>query len=182
MSATFPAGQIALPSSNTTPPTSVFVDFTPSTTQAFSFQVTLAGKQYNATIVWNVFGQRYFLNLTDLLGNLVLYTALVATGPQLNASVTWNEGSVAIVTDNPHNLPVGNVVRIRLAGTNSGFDGFWNALVQSPNSLIYQLTTDPNQPDPVNGTVNLDVNLVGGLGIGWMVFHFDTQQFECSPT
>ena len=51
--------------------------FSPSTNAPFQFVPTLDGQQYLCTVVWNVFGQRWYIRLSTLQGNLVLYKARV---------------------------------------------------------------------------------------------------------
>ena len=174
-----PAGPIGLPSpAQSAPITPTFVDFLPSTTTAFVFQPTLNGTPYIATITWNVFGQRYYITITDLSGNLIVCRALSESGPGLQASLTWASGiAVATCTMN-HNVPINTVIIARVSQSNSGFDGTWYMLSVTPTALIWQLATNPNEPVPLSGTVSFDLNLVGGYDIGRLVFHSDTQQFE----
>lgn len=54
-------------------------NFSPSEVAPYQFQPTLDGQVYNAVVTWNVFGQRYYLNLYDLTGALVLATAMVGS-------------------------------------------------------------------------------------------------------
>lgn len=46
--------------------------FTPTSTQNFSFQPTLDGQQYTATVTWGLFGQRWILNIYTLQNALVM--------------------------------------------------------------------------------------------------------------
>lgn len=155
---------------------STLVAFTPSTTAAFTFQPTLNGTQYNATITYNIFGQRYYLNLTDLAGNLVLCTALVSSGPRLQATFTWTNGVATVSTMANHNVPVGAVANVRISQTDTLFDGGYRALATGPTTLTYALVTNPNEAEPVLGIASFPLNLTPGLG--WLVFYEDTQQFE----
>jgi len=43
-----------------------FTDFVPNNVAPFSFQPTLDGQVYTVRVTWNVFGQRWYVNLYDL--------------------------------------------------------------------------------------------------------------------
>lgn len=46
--------------------------FAPTLNQNFTFQPTLDGQQYSAVVTWNLFGQRWVLNIYTLQGVLVV--------------------------------------------------------------------------------------------------------------
>lgn len=157
---------------------STFVDFVPSTTAAFSFQATMAGQQYNVTITWNVFGQRYYYTVTDLGGNLILCRALAASGPVIPSTFTWSNGVAYVATSVNHNVPVGSVANVNISQTKSGLDGNVQVLSTGPTAFTYQLLADPGV-EPTSGVVNFSLNLVSGYILGgWLLFHYPTQQFE----
>lgn len=54
-------------------------DFIPTQSAPFQFQPTLDGQVYNAVVTWNLFAQRYYLNVYDLAGNLIVATAMVGS-------------------------------------------------------------------------------------------------------
>jgi hypothetical protein len=164
---------------------STLIDFTPTTNSVFPFSPTITnaagvGVQYNALVPYNMFGQRYYLNLTDLSGNQVAYVPVVGTGPQLTASFTWDEqtGIALATTLGNHNMPLAGLANARVANTGSSFDGDFQVLSTGPTSLTYGLLTDPAVPLPASGQLNFDINLLAGLGIGLILFHADTMQFE----
>lgn len=64
-----------------------YVPFLPSTIANFQFQPTLDGKQYTAIITWNLFGARYYLNLYDLQGNLVIAIPMVGSPDNYDISL-----------------------------------------------------------------------------------------------
>jgi hypothetical protein len=157
---------------------SVFVDFTPSTVGPFTFQPVIGGVTYNATITWNLFGQRFYLNLYDQGGNLILCTALVASGPRIPATFVWNSPQTATATTlTPHNVPLGQIAQVRMSETDSGFDGSVQALGTGPNTLDYTIA-NPNVAQPAVGIVDFALNLVASLQIGWLLYHWELQQFE----
>lgn len=53
--------------------------FSPSVNANFTFQPTLDGNVHDAIVTWNLFGQRFYLNLYDLSGALVVCRALVGS-------------------------------------------------------------------------------------------------------
>lgn len=156
---------------------STFVTFTPSTTQPFSFQPTLAGTQYNAQINSNAFGQRWYLVLTDLSGNLILCRALAESGAGMQASFAYALPNAVATTVSAHNIPVGTTANLAVSGTSSGFDGSYTCLATSPTTLTYAIP-NPDIPTPITGTITYQVNLLAGYNIGTLLWHADTQQFE----
>lgn len=56
-----------------------YVPFSPSAARAFQFSPTLDGATYTGVVTWNTFGQRWYLNLYDLGGNLVICTPLIGS-------------------------------------------------------------------------------------------------------
>lgn len=163
---------------------STLVPFTPSSTATFTFSPILAGTQYNASVVWNVYGQRWYLNLTDLSGNPVLFQAVTSSGPALVATFTWTAaggGVVTATTQLPHNIPIGSVAQMAAYGTGKAFDGDWLMTSVGSNILTYALPANPQANIPLNGAVQSELNMVAGIEIGGsLLFHWDSQVFEYS--
>jgi hypothetical protein len=155
-----------------------FVTFTPSALAPFSFQPTINNVQYIVTVPYNEFGERYYINVTDLAGNLIIFRSLDSGGPTLLGSLTWASGIAIVTTTTNHNIPIAWPVRIRVSQSNSGFDGKYLALSTGLNSLTYPLMTNPNEAVPITGNVDFDLNLLGGLNIGSLWYHASTGQFE----
>lgn len=57
----------------------VVTPFVPSTSAPFQFQPTLDGATYTAIVTWNLFGQRFYFNLTTLQGVLVVSLPLIGS-------------------------------------------------------------------------------------------------------
>ncbi len=57
--------------------------FTPSSTQAFQFQATLANASgtatYNCSVLWNTYAQRWYLQIVDQNNMLILNEPLIAS-------------------------------------------------------------------------------------------------------
>ena len=67
---------------------STLTNFRPVPGGAFTFTPTLDGKVYVATVTWNVYGQRWYLNLFDQNANLVLSLPLIASPRDVDISLT----------------------------------------------------------------------------------------------
>lgn len=60
----------------------VLVDFVPVASVSapiFQFQPTFDGAIYTVTVTWNVFGQRFYIEITSLSGTLLLATPLIGS-------------------------------------------------------------------------------------------------------
>lgn len=157
--------------------------FTPSTTAAFQFQPVLDGETYNAIITWNVYGQRYYISVYDLNGNLIFNLPLVGSPDGLQIqTMAWAAGVVTAVVQTPHGLPIGSTTVISISGsTPDAYNGTFSVLVTSPNAFSYQLVDDPGL-DTAAGTAFKNVNLAGGyFETSTLVFRNTSQQFEVNP-
>lgn len=155
-----------------------FIDFVPSTITAFNFQPTWDNTIYNVTVTWNVFGQRYYVNVTDTSGNLILCRGMSETGPGFVSSFTWLNGIATVTTATPHNVPLGAVANIYVSGTGDTFDGSWQALATGAYTMTYAVD-EPANVLPENGTLSFPLNLIEGyLPGGWLLYHADTGQIE----
>ena len=56
-----------------------YYPFTPSVDTPFQFSPTLDGNVYTVIVTFNLFGQRYYINLYTVQGTLLICTALVAS-------------------------------------------------------------------------------------------------------
>lgn len=153
-----------------------YVDFVPSTTTPFQFQATFDGAQYNVVVTWNEFGERYYINVYDLGGNLILARARADSNTKIQAAFTWSTGTVTATANSSHNVPVGSIANITVSDTGLGYDGQYQGLAINSNALTYALATNPGQP--ANGNVGQDVNLLAGYFTSTLVFRAATQQFE----
>jgi hypothetical protein len=129
-----------------------------------------------------MFGQRYYLNLYDQSGNLVICVAVAASGPRIPASFTWSANVATALLQEPHNVPIGGIAQIRMSETGSAFDGDVEALAVDEVTLTYPLGGNPDTVTPATGVADFALNLLAGLGIGWLTYHWETQQFEYEGT
>ncbi len=63
------------------------IPFVISTTAPVPFQtvITLDGNQYSLTAAWNLYGQRWYISIQDLSGNMIVTMPLI--GSPLNADI-----------------------------------------------------------------------------------------------
>jgi hypothetical protein len=158
-----------------------FVQFVPSTVSPFTFQATIAGTQYTCAVLWSPYGQRYYIQVSDLSGNVLLYRPLIACGPQLVAAFSWANGTATAVAQAAHNVPIGSVVNVWISQTGLGFDGGFQALATGPLTLTYPLASNPltNVAAPINGAINFNQNMIADvIKGGYLLFRYETQQFE----
>lgn len=71
--------------------TTVF-PFTPSQTAPFQFRPTLDGQQYQATVLWNFAGQRWYMQVASLTGTLIAFVPVVGSLSAVQASLTTTIG------------------------------------------------------------------------------------------
>lgn len=73
--------------STSTTSTVTYIPFQPSNTANFSFTATLDGDAYIVTAVWNLFSQRYYLNITDVNQNLIVLIPMISSAPGYNLNI-----------------------------------------------------------------------------------------------
>jgi hypothetical protein len=69
-------------------PATTYIPFLPASNANFQFQVTLDGANYSVIVNWNLFGQRYYLNIYTLTGARVLTVPLIGSPNFFNISMT----------------------------------------------------------------------------------------------
>jgi len=138
--------------------------FQPNSFQNQVFNPVLDGVTYVATIEWNIFGQRWYLNLSDGNGNLIVYKAVVSSQDQQSlAALTWDRGVVTATTTAPHGIPVGRQAILLIQGnTPAAYNGIFLVTSQSPTEFTYEISTDPGALVQL-GTSGGFVDLTAGL-------------------
>lgn len=68
-----------------------YFPFTPNAAAVppYQFAPTLDGQVYNVYVTWNVFGQRWYINVYDLTGELVLSTPTIGSPSDYDISLVW---------------------------------------------------------------------------------------------
>jgi hypothetical protein len=131
----------------------------------FQFNPVLDGINYQAQVVWNLFGQRWYLNLFDGSGNRVTTVAVVES-PQFIPieALSWDSIAqlVTLTTAIPHGLPVGADITQTIRGCSPAtYNGVFDMAVTSPTTLTFPLTVDPGALVSL-GSFGRDINLVPG--------------------
>jgi len=155
--------------------------FTQSQTTNFTFQPVLDGNVYQASVNWNVAGQRNYLMLSALDGTPVVTLPVIESPVALPlASITWVNGRVSAVTQQPHGYKIGLTVAITIENCQpDGYNGAVLAYVRDPSTLVYPLVQNPGAATLV-GVADWFVNLVKGYFVT-SVLVFRNGQFEVSP-
>lgn len=85
------------------------IPFRPSAIALFQFQATLDGVAWNVTITWSLAGQRWYLNIRDLQGNLKLARAVVGSpsGSDINLIGGFFATSTLVYRQGTQNFEVG---------------------------------------------------------------------------
>lgn len=65
-----------------------YINFNPSPNEPFQFQPTFDGKVYSVIVTWNLFGQRYYVNIYSLDNTLVVALPLIGSPPDSDISLT----------------------------------------------------------------------------------------------
>jgi hypothetical protein len=78
-------------------PNTIYIAFNPSSSSNFVFQCTLDGANYVVVVTWNLFGERYYINLYNTQQKLILCTAVVPSPNTFNISLTGSMFSDLLV-------------------------------------------------------------------------------------
>lgn len=98
-------------------------------------------------------------------------------------ALVWRRGVVTATAAEPHDLPLGSVVRLTIDGqTPSGYAGSYYCVITGPSEFRYRLASDPGGPATRAGSYSSDLNLVDGYFItSSLVYREDSSQFEARP-
>jgi len=64
------------------------IQFTPKNNSNFLFQATFDGAVYNVIINWNIYGERYYVNIYNLNNKLIVALPLIGSPLNYNISLT----------------------------------------------------------------------------------------------
>lgn len=159
-----------------------YTTFSQPARATFQFSPTLDGATYNAIVNWNLFSQRYYINIYDTSGNLIVAQAMVGSPTGVNiAAATWANGTVTITTSAPHGYSIGKNVQLTITGvTPSAYNGLYNCLITGTMTFNYLLTANPGVATAY-GAVNYNISLTAGYFASTLVYRIANQQFEVSP-
>jgi hypothetical protein len=122
--------------------------FRPSNAVAPSFQAVLDDRLCNIVLTWNVAGQRYYINIYNTSGNLVVARSLVETGESLSLNnLSWANGIVTATLSQPQYWRrIGRIVEQTIFGCQpDAYNGNYRCLNLSPTKFSYPLVANPGQ-------------------------------------
>lgn len=157
--------------------------FLPNPAAPFQFQPVLDGTLCTGVVTWNLFGQRWYLNLFDASSNLIVALPLIGSVDDASlASLSWANGTVTATTTAPHGFLRLATVDLYVSGCSpAAFDGLARALVVDAFTLSWPLASDPGQATQL-GSVGAPIDMLGGyFEISSMLFRESSQQFEVYP-
>lgn len=159
-----------------------YYDFVPNANTPFQFQPTLDGDTYNIIVAWNLFGQRWYINVYDLPGNLIVATPLIGSPPTYTVqNASWTEGYATLAFTARHGYPVGTTLAMTISGmVPDVYNGTYLVFATSPSAVAYEIASDPGQAKQF-GSAGTDINLVAGYFSSTIVFRQSDQRFEISP-
>jgi hypothetical protein len=149
--------------------------FIPSASSAPQFTPTLDGNQYNVSIIWSLYGQRYTVLCKDLNGNVIFNVPLIESpSGQAIQSLVYDELHLQAVgqTGSPHGLSIGSTTSLTISGASpSIYNGTFLVLATGPDTFSYPLpaASAPNDAT-MPGTIGYQISLTAGYFASTMVF------------
>jgi hypothetical protein len=162
--------------------TTTIIPFVPSQVQAPQFIISLSdGNSYSVTVLWNLFGQRYYISVQTLGGDQVLYTALVGSPVGINVqSASWLRGTVTLTTLDPHGVNIGSSADLTITGmVPDAYNGLFECLATSRYTLSYSVANNPGAVT-VLGSVQENIDLLQGLYANTLIYRAASSWFEVS--
>lgn len=162
-----------------------YFNFSPSPVAPYQFAPTFDGQQYNVIVTWNVYGQRWYINVYDLSNNLIVSLPMTGspTGIAIQ-SLAWDvtTTTATVETVSPHGYKIGATIALTLSGNvPTGFNGTFRCLIVDPVTFTFPLANDPGQAVSC-GAASYNVNLVAGYFVtSSLVFRQKSAQFEVTP-
>ena len=153
--------------------------FQPNTTSVYSFQPTLDGQPYHATVTWNTWGQRWWLNIVSLSGTLVVSRAVVSSANPVSTPLTTTAG---LYTASVIPLPAPALLLPRWAVDSVNVPAGTMLSAVTPSGVVrLSEPASATGTDP-NAAFGFFVDMLFGLGFGsTMAFYASSQQFVVSP-
>ncbi len=160
-----------------------YFPFVPNVQAPFTFQPTLDRRQFAASVTWNLFGQRWYLNLSQQNGTPIFTLPLLGS-PDGTAieSLTWDSGTATVVTALPHNYPVGSTVAVTISGcAPAAYNGLVLAFIVDGTTFTYPVTSITVDATQL-GTQIYNLNLAAGyFDTSTLVYRASSSTFEVTP-
>lgn len=157
--------------------------FVPNVQAPFTFQPTMDGQGYAVSVTWNVFGQRWYVNMNQLTGPLVFSLPLIGSpdGTSIE-SISWAFGVVTVVAADPHRYTIGQTIPITIYGASpAGYNGTFDALIVDEVTFTFQLATDPGAATAFGQQI-YDIDIAGGyFETSKLVYRESSKTFEATP-
>lgn len=160
-----------------------FFPFVPNVQAPFAFQPTLDGTAYAATVTWNLFGQRWYVNVNQQDGTLVFSLPLLGSPDGVAIeSATWAFGIVTIVTARPHTYTVGQTVAVTISGcAPDAYNGVVLAFIVDALTFTYPLAANPGDITQLGAEIyNLNLS-AGYFTTSTLIYRGSSQTFEVTP-
>ena len=163
-----------------------FTQFNPPLDAPFRFSAQLDGASYTITDPWNLFSQRWYVQVVDQYGNIVFLLPQIESQATVTlSSLIWsqeiNSGQVTATTQVPMPYPLGSIVNLTIYGAQpTTYNGAWQCLVTSPQTFTFTLPTDPGL-NTTPGAYAQDVSITAGYFTSTLVWRPETGNFEVSP-
>lgn len=161
-----------------------YVTFQPSSQAPFQFNATLDGQPYVVVVKWNLFGQRYYIQVQKTDGTPVINLPLIGSPPgKVIGAMSFDilTNLVTITTTLPHNLKIGWTYAVTISGCSpDDYNGAFRAFPINKTQLRVPLAGFHTQPTAF-GFVFTDISLTAGYFASTLVFRQQNQQFEINP-
>ena len=163
-----------------------YTDFVPGPQAPFQFQPTLDGQVYTAIVTWNLFGQRWYLNLYGLDGTRIFTLPVIGSpNADLISSLSWDgeRDIVTVVSTAPHGVRTGAVAELTISGASpASYNGAWLMTAQNQTTLTFAMSNDPGGAATITGYLARNVNMAGGyFKTSTLVYREQTGKFEVTP-
>lgn len=160
-----------------------YFNFIPNDQTAFTFQPILDGRAYQASVTWNLFGQRYYLNVRQLTGELVFSLPLLGSASGFGIeSITWSNGVVEVNTTTPLGFQIGTTVPLTVSNCLPvEYNGVWNVQIIDDDRFTFALTGDPGDATQL-GRAIYDIDIAAGyFTTSTLIYRADNAVFEVNP-
>jgi hypothetical protein len=156
--------------------------FVPSNVKAPTFQPALDGLTYTVSILFNVSGQRYYLNCKDITGNLIFMVPLVNTpNPMILESLIWDEVDEVVIATltEPHEFDIGEIVNLSIIqAVPSGYNGAGMCMITSHTTFTYPMKQNPGLMEQA-GVAQFLISMTKAYFNSTLIFR--NMMFEVNP-
>lgn len=158
--------------------------FIPSASSAPQFTPTLDGNQYNVSVIWSLYGQRYTVLCKDLNGNVIFNVPLIESpASQAIETLAYDELQLQAIgqTSEPHGLSIGSTTRLTISGASPAvYNGTFLVLATGADTFSYPLSASVTPSTATTpGSIGYQISLTAGYFASTMVYQ--NGAFTVSP-